>query len=144
MRWASVNSSSSARAWRRRSTPPRALGRPGGDDRRRLPRRRPASAHDFVAQHMFPEIDMAIEGGLDENHKSELQQVAQRSYSSTPSYQLVDEKGPDHASASRLPLKSPASGTLPRGTKQERSRTTRRPQRAQRNERDDPPYDSLG
>ncbi len=50
----------------------------------------------FVAQYVGPEIELAAAGDLGGNYKSLLQQLAQREFSSTPVYQLLDEKGPDH------------------------------------------------
>ena len=51
----------------------------------------------FVEATVGPEIERAEAGELEGNYKSLLQQLAQRDYGSTPIYQLVDEKGPDHA-----------------------------------------------
>ena len=36
------------------------------------------------------------------NHKSHLQQVAQRQFGETPSYLLLDEKGPDHSKCFKM------------------------------------------
>jgi ribonuclease-3 len=46
---------------------------------------------------MGPEIELA--GGVDHgrNHKSLLQQYAQKMFGETPVYRLLDEKGPDHS-----------------------------------------------
>ena len=54
------------------------------------------AAKAFVETHMSPEIDAAAQGAADGNYKSTLQHVAQRDFGATPTYQLVDEKGPDH------------------------------------------------
>jgi len=51
----------------------------------------------FVLQYIAPEIEMAAAGELGGNYKSLLQQVSQREFGGTPTYQLLDEKGPDHA-----------------------------------------------
>jgi ribonuclease-3 len=51
----------------------------------------------FVLQYIAPEIELAAAGELGGNYKSLLQQVAQREFGCTPTYQLLDEKGPDHA-----------------------------------------------
>ena len=51
----------------------------------------------FVLQYIGPEIELAAAGELGGNYKSLLQQVAQREFGCTPTYQLLDEKGPDHA-----------------------------------------------
>jgi len=50
----------------------------------------------FVLRYMTPEIEATTDAGHGENYKSQLQQVAQRNFGSTPVYRLVDEKGPDH------------------------------------------------
>ncbi|HWE36128.1 MAG TPA: ribonuclease III [Isosphaeraceae bacterium] len=53
------------------------------------------AAKDFVVEHLEPEIDATVEGqGV--NYKSSLQQTAQRQFGATPTYLLLDEKGPDH------------------------------------------------
>lgn len=54
-------------------------------------------ARDFIHTHMIPEIELAAADELGGNYKSLLQQLAQREYSTTPTYRLLDEKGPDHA-----------------------------------------------
>lgn len=54
-------------------------------------------ARNFVERYVGPEIELAANGELGGNYKSLLQQLAQREHGSTPSYQLIDEKGPDHA-----------------------------------------------
>jgi len=52
---------------------------------------------DFIEKHLGPEIDLAAEEETGGNYKSVLQQVAQREHGTTPTYQLLDEKGPDHS-----------------------------------------------
>jgi ribonuclease-3 len=54
------------------------------------------AARKFIEELMGPEIDLTATGELSANYKSLLQQFAQREFSSTPIYQLLDEKGPDH------------------------------------------------
>ncbi len=56
-----------------------------------------AEARRFVKATVGPEIELAAAGELEGNYKSQLQQLAQREFGSTPVYQLVSEKGPDHA-----------------------------------------------
>ena len=51
----------------------------------------------FIEQYVGPEIEAAVAGELAGNYKSLLQQFAQREFGNTPIYQLLDEKGPDHA-----------------------------------------------
>lgn len=53
-------------------------------------------AKKFILSSMKSFLDEAMESGHQENYKSMLQQVAQRRWGSPPSYQLLDEKGPDH------------------------------------------------
>jgi len=55
------------------------------------------AASDFILRHVSPEIERAVAGESGDNYKSLLQQLAQREYGTTPTYQLVDEKGPDHS-----------------------------------------------
>jgi len=59
-------------------------------------------ARGFIERHVLPEIDLANEGELGENYKSLLQQVAQREHGTTPVYQLLDEKGPDHSKCFKI------------------------------------------
>jgi ribonuclease-3 len=59
----------------------------GGSDR----------AREFIHRNMDDEIDEAAEEEHGGNYKSLLQQLAQRDFGSTPIYQLLDEKGPDHS-----------------------------------------------
>ena len=51
----------------------------------------------FIEMHIGPEIELAATGEAGANYKSLLQQFAQREFGNTPLYQLLDEKGPDHA-----------------------------------------------
>lgn len=55
------------------------------------------AARDFITRFIGPEIELAAAGELGGNYKSLLQQLAQRENGSTPTYQLLDEKGPDHS-----------------------------------------------
>lgn len=52
--------------------------------------------HKFISKHMQPEIDRAAAGETEDNYKSLLQQMSQRDFGATPTYSLVDERGPDH------------------------------------------------
>jgi ribonuclease III len=56
-----------------------------------------AAARKFVTEYVGPEIELAAEGVVGNNYKSLLQQLAQREHGTTPTYQLLDEKGPDHS-----------------------------------------------
>jgi ribonuclease III len=53
------------------------------------------AAKTFILEYLVPEIELAAEGGHG-NHKSVLQQVAQRQFGDTPKYRVLDEQGPDH------------------------------------------------
>jgi ribonuclease-3 len=55
------------------------------------------AAREFILTHMAAEIDEASKSEHQFNFKSQLQQYAQRELSLTPSYELLDEKGPDHS-----------------------------------------------
>jgi ribonuclease III len=56
-----------------------------------------AAARRFITEVIEPEIESAVEGETGSNYKSLLQQLAQREHGTTPVYQLLDEKGPDHS-----------------------------------------------
>ena len=51
----------------------------------------------FILHFIEPEIEAVYEGEHASNSKSLLQQAAQREFGSTPQYDLLDEKGPDHS-----------------------------------------------
>jgi len=53
----------------------------------------------FILAHMNEEIDRVMAGEHQLNYKSLLQQHAQHDIGATPNYELLDEKGPDHAKA---------------------------------------------
>lgn len=63
------------------------------------------AAREFIVQHIGPEIDSVADGQGGANHKSHLQQVAQRQFGQTPSYLLLDEKGPDHSKCFKMAAK---------------------------------------
>lgn len=54
-------------------------------------------AREFVLRHLDGELRKATESQHQFNYKSQLQQWAQREMNATPLYELLDEKGPDHA-----------------------------------------------
>jgi ribonuclease III len=60
------------------------------------------AAREFIVRHIGPEIDAVADGQGGVNHKSHLQQVSQRQFGETPSYQLLDEKGPDHSKCFKI------------------------------------------
>lgn len=59
-------------------------------------------AREFILLHIGPEIDAAAENQKADNYKSLLQQIAQREYGATPTYQLIDERGPDHSKCFKM------------------------------------------
>ena len=56
-----------------------------------------AAAEQFILLHVGPEIEAAVSCEFGGNFKSILQQLAQREFGVTPSYLMMDEKGPDHS-----------------------------------------------
>jgi len=55
------------------------------------------SAREFIFRYVTREVERVEAGELGGNYKSTLQQLAQRDFNTTPTYVLLDEKGPDHA-----------------------------------------------
>ncbi len=60
------------------------------------------AAKRFIVRHIEAEIDETVDGHMGVNHKSNLQQVAQRQFNETPTYLLLDEKGPDHSKCFKI------------------------------------------
>jgi len=60
------------------------------------------AAREFIERHVGQEIDLAAGGEMGRNYKSLLQQLAQREHGVTPTYQLLDEKGPDHSKCFKI------------------------------------------
>jgi ribonuclease-3 len=60
------------------------------------------AARHFIEQHIHPEIVSATESEHMANFKSLLQHLAQREHGTTPTYQLLDEKGPDHSKCFKI------------------------------------------
>lgn len=56
-----------------------------------------AASTEFITRIVTPEINATALGDHGGNYKSSLQQFAQRDLGLTPTYQLLDEKGPDHS-----------------------------------------------
>jgi ribonuclease-3 len=52
---------------------------------------------EYVLRTMNPKIDLISANAHQQNYKAVLQQHAQQSLGSTPQYELMDEKGPDHS-----------------------------------------------
>ncbi len=51
----------------------------------------------FILRCMIPHIEAAAASDHQQNFKSQLQQYAQRELPATPTYEMLDEKGPDHS-----------------------------------------------
>jgi ribonuclease-3 len=60
------------------------------------------AAKQFIHAYIGPEVELAAAGELGGNYKSLLQQLAQREFASTPTYHLMDEKGPDHSKCFKM------------------------------------------
>ena len=60
------------------------------------------ASRDFVVRHTSPQIEMAISGEAGNNFKSQLQQLTQKEFGTTPNYCLIEEKGPDHSKHFRI------------------------------------------
>jgi ribonuclease-3 len=56
----------------------------------------------FVERAMAPVLDLEAEPRLSRNYKSMLQQMSQKQFGSTPLYQVLDEKGPDHSKCFKI------------------------------------------
>ena len=53
-------------------------------------------ARSFLNTWIGPEIEKVVAGEEGSNHKSLLQQLAQGAYGIAPTYEVIDEVGPDH------------------------------------------------
>lgn len=60
------------------------------------------AARQFINNFIGPEVELAAAGELGGNYKSLLQQFAQRECGNTPTYHLLDEKGPDHSKCFKI------------------------------------------
>jgi ribonuclease-3 len=60
------------------------------------------AARTFIHTYIGPEVELAAAGELGGNYKSLLQQLAQREFGSTPTYHMLDEKGPDHSKCFKI------------------------------------------
>jgi ribonuclease III len=60
------------------------------------------AARQFINTYIGPEVELAAAGELGGNYKSLLQQYAQREFGSTPTYHMLDEKGPDHSKCFKM------------------------------------------
>jgi ribonuclease-3 len=61
-----------------------------------------SEATELIVRHVDPEIETAVDSEFAGNFKSMLQQMAQREHGVTPSYKLLDEKGPDHSKCFKI------------------------------------------
>lgn len=59
-------------------------------------------ADAFIQKFVLPSLPMIFEKGLDVDPKSHFQEVAQEKYRITPHYEVLEEKGPDHAKNFRI------------------------------------------
>ena len=72
-------------------------------DRRDLPRRRHGGGQAVHRPRTSrPRSTPTVDGQGGINYKSNLQQVAQRQFGETPTYLLLDEKGPDHSKCFKI------------------------------------------
>jgi ribonuclease III len=55
------------------------------------------AAGPFVERLLSPEIAKVASGETGSNHKSTLQQLSQRDFGLTPTYEVLSESGPDHS-----------------------------------------------
>ena len=54
------------------------------------------TAKDFIAKQLFHKTDEVVEKRLWQDAKSRLQELAQEENQITPTYQIIDQSGPDH------------------------------------------------
>lgn len=54
------------------------------------------AAKNFLMRFIPAEVNSAVAGVNDSNHKSELQQFAQKKFGVPPTYHLMGDRGPDH------------------------------------------------
>lgn len=52
---------------------------------------------NFIEGNLLTEIELVATGAMGENYKSQLQQLAQREFGNTPTYRMLEQKGPDHS-----------------------------------------------
>ncbi|MCR4317168.1 MAG: ribonuclease III [Planctomycetes bacterium] len=67
-------------------------------------------AAGFVLRHVAPKLSELLEHGREQNYKSLLQQWTQKHLSTTPTYEVLGEDGPDHAK--RYEVAALVAGTL--------------------------------
>jgi ribonuclease-3 len=59
-------------------------------------------AREFIQRHVDGAISELADGSHGGNFKSHLQQVAQKRFARTPTYEMLDEKGPDHSKCFKM------------------------------------------
>lgn len=59
-------------------------------------------ARAFIVQHVEDAVLELADGNHGGNFKSFLQQVAQKRFARTPTYEMLDEKGPDHSKCFKI------------------------------------------
>jgi ribonuclease-3 len=59
-------------------------------------------ARRFIVDHMNERVEAAAKEDLAGNFKSHLQQLSQKQFGTTPTYELLDEKGPDHSKCFKM------------------------------------------
>jgi ribonuclease-3 len=60
------------------------------------------AAANFIRPYVAEVIERTAQSGHQQNFKSVLQQHAQQTMGQTPSYRILDEKGPDHAKCFKI------------------------------------------
>lgn len=55
------------------------------------------TAEKFIQKFVIPQLPRVFEKGLDVDPKSKFQEIAQEKLRITPHYDVIEEKGPDHA-----------------------------------------------
>ena len=55
------------------------------------------AAKSYILRTICPKIDAVIASSAHQNYKAVLQQYSQKTLGASPVYELLDEKGPDHA-----------------------------------------------
>jgi ribonuclease-3 len=63
------------------------------------------AAKQFLMPFVERQVELAIQGGLDINYKSELQQYSQKRYGLPPNYVVQGDRGPDHDKCFKIAAK---------------------------------------
>ncbi len=82
------------------------------------------AARRFIEEPLEKVIEKAAAGGAGGNYKSLLQQLAQREFNVTPTYLLLDEKGPDHCKCFKMCAASAAPTFRPPGAAARKNRNS--------------------